>query len=245
MKSKRVAQMTACALGACLAQAAMAAYTGTGGVLTADVQMYVPTLFSGAPFPAVINPDADHPDKLFPTNTSGVFTGDMNAPDTFEFIGLPVYAIVDDTGAPWNYADPLFGPLPTRGPGLDEPLFSLMHIGNMMLSLIHQGGGVYVEDAGLFYDVINQANYPLSGMVEFALPPTGPPNYLWYGMDGSSINLLDLPRTAAITIASNDGQWASGWPGATLDKNFFPIPSPATVVLGGLGIAAGSRRRRG
>jgi hypothetical protein len=62
----------------------------TGGIFTADVEISI----GGNSFAAVINPDLN---SLLPSgsvNTSGTFTGDPNAPDTFSFSGLPVYAIV-------------------------------------------------------------------------------------------------------------------------------------------------------
>lgn len=218
--------------------AAAAIVAEPGGVFTADIEMSVPSLFGGEPFPAVINPDADHPDKIGPTNDSGALTGPIDLPTTFAYTGLPVYAIVDPSGMPWDSTTPLFADDGMGGEDRSQPLFNLQHIGDLTLSLervpLRNGTVYYPFDS--FFDVFTELSvYPVGGQVMMDTPPFGAPNFLWYGLGEVSLN------AGPIAAASNDAQWTSGWPGTTLDKNFFPfIPAPGSallIVLGGVALA--------
>ncbi|MGD0919502.1 MAG: PEP-CTERM sorting domain-containing protein [Thermodesulfobacteriota bacterium] len=107
----------------------------TGGLFIADVALTIPGINAGNPFPATINPD------ILPggsPNTSGVFTGDLNKPDTFTFSDLPVYAIVPydadiivpfpSVFSPWNYSDTLYSSFPF------DRTFSLAEAGTLSLT---------------------------------------------------------------------------------------------------------------
>jgi len=214
-----------------------------GGVLTADVELTVPGVNGGNPFAAVINPDYGELYGAGLVNATGVFTGDRDAPDTFSYVDVPIYAIVPydtslviplpETFVPWDYAEPLFG----TG-GSDDRLFSFAPVGRMTLHLQHDEGGLYTEDGGVYAADVNDDYFYFMGSITFGLPPGGWPNYLWYG-----VNEIDFGQ--AVIINQNDSKWeSSGWPGVTLDKNFFPTPEPATLSLLALGGLMALRRRR-
>ena len=112
----------------------------TGGIFTADVEITK----DGNTFPAVINPDLGSflPPGSF--NTSGQFTGASQGPDSFSFVGLPVYAIVPYAGgavvelpsalSPWSYDAELYAADGT-------PQFSLAQLGT--LSLVATSGSYH------------------------------------------------------------------------------------------------------
>lgn len=238
---------------ACL-MVAVAAFGGAaaradfiGGTLTADVALSVPGLNGGNPFPAVINPDYI---MDLTVNVTGSLTGSLADPTAFGYAALPVYAIVPHqadlvTSLPapfiaWAYSDPLFT-------GVSHDLvdrdFSLALVGELTLVLQRAGVGQYGVASGTFRDVVNDVLHDLAGEVDFPVPPWGPPdfNFAWY-----DVGYVDLSSSTGVAIGLNDGAWTDGWPGATLDKNFFPTPEPATLSLlaaGGLGALLRRRRR--
>jgi hypothetical protein len=214
---------------------------GTLGVLTADVDMASSELFGGAPFAAVVNPDAVYPGAVGPVNTSGIFMGDAVRPDRFIYTDLPVYAIVDSAGNPLGYADPLFGTNDTGGDDFSSPLFELSLVGRLSLDYVWEDDRYYRLDAGSFVHDGSGSVAALSGGVEF-LAPFGAPNFLWYGIGGVGLDLYD--NAGVFGMIGNDDLWESGWPGATLDKNFFPVPNPGAMLTLGAGALLVARRRR-
>jgi hypothetical protein len=213
------------------------------GVLTADVSIAAPGLFGGDAFAAVINPDAVdiYPGGIGPVNDSGVLFGPVDEPYAFAFEGLPVYAIVDGAGGPVSYGAPLFAPDGQGGQDLGAPLFALSFVGSLSLTLEHTGGGEYGVVQGVF-TLAGGGAIGVEGSIAFDLPPWGEPNFLWYGVGWTAIDLFG----PGLAIVSNDEAWGgNGWPGATLDKNFFPIPAPAVPAAVGLGVLLANGRRRG
>ncbi len=198
---------------------------GMDGMLTADLEV---TNILGT-FPAVLNPDYGSLYSAGLVNTSGTFTGDYNAPTHFSYTDLPLYTIVPYEAdlvvdlpvgfVPWDYADPLFE---GGGTSMANRRFSLAPVGNISLELEHTGGGVYDVVTGSSYEY-SATSHPLSGEVNFGLPPGGMPNYLWYG-----VNAVNLTDGAGVSTQKNDGSWTSGWPGTIADKNFFP-PEPSNM----------------
>lgn len=231
--------LTAGALVAAVAYSAGGALAG--GVFTADVSIWSPTLFGGEAFAAVINPDAVdiYPGGVEVVNTSGLLTGPVGAPSSFSYEALPVYALVNASGGAVSFAEPLFGDDGQGGQDLSAPLFALSHVGWLSMVLAHAGGGFY-EIADGFFEAGGGGVIGLGGSILFNLPPWGEPNFFWYGVGWTALNISGHE----FSMVSTDEAWiGNGWPGSTLDKNFFPIPAPAAaVVLGGLMLEV---RRRG
>lgn len=220
-----------------------AAHAGiTGGVFTADVEITSDVLFGGMPFAAVINPDAVdiYPGGTGPVNTSGYLEGPIAQPALFSYIELPVYAILDQSGAPIAYDTPLFADDGLGGQDLGAPLFTLSAIGVLSFEAVDDGGGAYELTAGVLETGLG--SIAIRGSFQLDLPPWGEPNFLWYGLGANAVDFrgaVDL-----FSMASMDDQWlGNGWPGPTLDKNFFPVPAPATLAGLGLGVLATRRRR--
>ncbi len=223
---------------ACTSQAAI---VEPGGVLTADLEMTVAGLFDGAAFPAVLNPDASHPDKVMVTNESGLLTGHEALPTTFSYVGMPLYAVVDATGTPWDYLEPLYDDDGMGNEDRSSPRFSLELIATLDMTLERPEPRTLVpytiRDATL--DVPGIGLFPLAGSFEINVPASGPPNFWWYGV--GSIAFEGGP----VSAVDNDASWTTGWPGTTLDKNFFPfVPAPGAGVLLALAVGAPATRRR-
>jgi hypothetical protein len=121
----------------------------TDGIFTADVELTISDIYGGNPFPAVINPDIL---ALPLQNTSGILTGDLDDPETLEFKGLKIYAIVsqywaeqngiDDNDSdliipfpenffPWQYANDGFLYDPTNN---NNPRFYLTVVGTLNIN---------------------------------------------------------------------------------------------------------------
>ena len=234
---------------------------GSGGVLALDVDMSVQSINGGMPFPAVINPDYDELYGLGLVNTSGTYTGDSDAPDTFSYLDLPVYAIVPgeedlivsmpempEPFFPWFYGDYLFD----EGEGTDmaERNFSLAPIGRLTIELNHEWEGEGIAEywgPGTYHDDYDGGTpYEVHVHAAFAVPPGGEPDSLFYDVHG--FDALGMEEGAP-EIWGNDDMWSgemgpgdNGWPGAVSDKNFFgtggpglppPCPPPAYAPGGG------------
>jgi len=208
---------------------------GTGGILTMDLQMRVQSINAGEWFPAVVNPDYGELYSLGLVNTSGTFTGDPSAPDTFLFLDLPVYAIVPwqadlitplpDPFVPWyDKWDPLFG----DGTDLATRNFSLAPVGRLDVELTRwsldlDAGLAGYFDFGVYVDDLAGESIDIQIDAAFTVPPSGPPDYLWYGV--SDFWAFD-PWDDRVSLSL--GYWPvdNGWPGTTLDKTFFPLSAP-------------------
>lgn len=214
----------------------------SGGILTADVEITADALFGGASFAAVINPDGvdNYPGGTGPVNLSGYLHGPVNQPFMFFYVDLPVYAILDAAGAPIAYDTQLFGVGAGGEPDFQDPLFTLSQVGTLTFDAIYNGLDAY-DVAGGFVTMDGQV-INLLGDARIETPPGGQPNFLWYGMGEDALALFG--DQGVFDITSNDAKWmGNGWPGVTLDKNFFQIPAPATIWLPVLLGAGGSRRR--
>jgi hypothetical protein len=209
----------------------------TGGNLSADISLQVPGVNQGKPFPAIVGPDyiGRDLDPSLPPGTSGVMTGPTSRPTRFHYKKLPVLAIVPfDKGlvaplpksfVPWDYSQPLFKGDSTA---LRDRCFSLAHIGSLTLTLEADGEGYLVSQVK-FQDTIGNKEYQLTGTAAVGLPPRGAEQgFLWYGVNGLSLHSADN----AVKMDLNDASWKTvgpggqvrnGWPGALLDKNFFPL----------------------
>jgi len=212
---------------------------GTGGVLTLDVEMSVESIDFGLPFPAVINPDYTELYDLGLVNTSGEYTGNSGAPDMFTFTELPVYAIVPweedlivsmpEPFFPWWYDDPLFNA--GVGTNMEERNFSLAPIGRLTIDLHYDGEDMGVANYGgpgtYFDDYEGGMPTPVEVHAAFGVPPWGEPDFLWYDVHG--FDALGM-MPGAPGIWDNNDMWSdmfvNGWPGATLDKNFFGTGGP-------------------
>lgn len=228
--------------GAVVAASGAARADSIAGILTADVDMASPELFGGTPFAAVVNPDAVYPGAVQGVNVSGVAIGPTERPDQFVYMDLPVYAVVDSAGSPWAYGDPLFA---IGGDGNEDrgsPLFELAFVGSLSLDFRLETDRYYSLLTGSFVHDQSGSVVQLAGGAEF-LEPFGAPSFLWYGLGGIGLSLYDASFGAFGMMGNND-LWSSGWPGVTLDKNFFPIPSPASLTLLVLGGVFASRRTR-
>jgi len=209
----------------------------SGGNLAADISLQVPSVNQGKPFPAILGPDyiGRDQDASLPRGTSGVMTGPTSRPTSFHYKELPVLAIVPfdknlvaplpKAFAPWDYSQPLFKGDSTA---LPDRRFSLAHVGWMTLTLEADGQGYSVSHA-TFHDTVGNKEYQLSGTAVVGLPPSGA-GYLWYGVNGLSLHSADNAvkmdlNDASWKTAGSGGQGRNGWPGALLDKNFFPLES--------------------
>jgi hypothetical protein len=240
LSSKNVKLQVLCAGAALCVSAALALAQGTSGILTADVEIASPELFGGLAFPAVINPDAMYPGAVQGVNMSGVFLGSAERPDRFIYTDLPVYAITDGSGNPLTYEDPLFA---IDGDGDDDfasPLFELSLVGMLSLDFVLESDRFYRVDSGSFRHDTSGSLVMLSGGTVF-FEPFGSPDFLWYGIGGLGLDLYD--NFGMFGMLGNDDLWSSGWPGATLDKNFFPVPGPGSITALGIGLIIGQRRR--
>jgi|GEM_PF-4898854 len=223
-----------------------------GGVLTFDVEMTLPDFNGGAPFPAVVNPDYAELYSMGMVDESGFALGFPFAPDEFIYggeVGLPVYTFVPaeaelvvplfnpEEFTPWDYAEPLFG----SGTDPATRNFSLARVGGMGFDCLHTGGGDYEIGGGGFFSEVTWGEYDLAGGgISFGLPPSAPGGWVWYDVHDVSITAagvqVGFPEFAAagvgdppldeMTMTLNNHLWTSGWPGATLDKNFFPADLP-------------------
>lgn len=214
---------------------------GTSGILTADVEIASTELFGGLAFPAVVNPDAMYPGVVQGVNTSGVFFGNAEQPDRFLYTNLPVYAITDGSGIPLSHEDPLFALDGDGDQDLASPLFELSLVGMMSLEFSLESDRFYRVDSGFFRHDTSGSVVMLSGGTVF-FEPFGSPDFLWYGIGGLGLDLYD--DFGMFGMLGNDDLWSSGWPGATLDKNFFPVPGPGSITALGIGLIIGQRRRR-
>jgi hypothetical protein len=211
----------------------------TGGNLSADISLQVPGVNQGKPFPAILGPDyiGGDTDAGLPCGTSGVMTGPTGRPTSFYYKQLPVLAIVPfdknlvaplpKAFVPWDYSRPLFKEGSTA---LKDRRFSLAHVGWMTLTLAAEGDG-YAVSRAVFHDTVGKKEYPLTGTAVVGLPPRGAEQgFLWYGVKGLSLHSADNAvkmdlNDASWKTAGPDGQVRNGWPGALLDKNFFPLES--------------------
>jgi hypothetical protein len=211
----------------------------TGGNLAADISLQMPSVNRGKPFPAILGPDyiGRDTDASLPRGTSGVMTGPPSRPTRFHYEKLPILAIVPfdknlvaplpKAFVPWDYSQPLFKGDST---GLPDRLFSLAHVGWLALTLEADGEGYSVSHA-VFHDTVRNKEYKLTGTAAVGLPPRGAEQgFFWYGVKGLSLHSADN----AVKMDLNDASWKTagaggngrnGWPGALLDKNFFPLES--------------------
>jgi hypothetical protein len=211
----------------------------TGGNLSADIALQMSGVNQGKPFPAILGPDyiGRDTDASLPCGTSGMMAGPVGRPTGFHYEKLPVLAIVPfdknlvaplpKAFVPWDYSQPLFKGDST---GLPDRRFSLAHVGWLTLTLLAEGDG-YAVSRAVFHDTVANKECPLTGTAAVGLPPRGAEQgFLWYGVKGLSLHSADN----AVKMDLNDASWRSagpggqgrnGWPGALLDKNFFPLES--------------------
>ena len=171
------------------------------GVFSADVEMTVPGLNGGFPFPGVINPDLPSLYVAGLVEDDGFMYGDYQNPFGWNFMNLPVYAIVPRqpdlvvplniaTFTPWDYSLPLFEDPPLEA----NRNFSLARVGT--LDLYNLG----IDNWLSFRDTVVNRLYDLNsdGIVEFAAPPTGLPDHLHYPVN--QVDLIGDPLNA-LTIS--------------------------------------------
>jgi len=202
----------------------------TDGVFTADVELTIPGINGGNPFPAVINPDLGFMYDAGLVNTSGIFTGESGKPDTLTFTDLPVYAIVpyntdavvpfpsDFTG--WDYEDLLYPQLPD-GQDFGSRMFSLAQVGTLSLSA-SEPPFIFNVDYGSFSITVNPVNQPPVAVCQnvtvaaglsctaSASIDNGP-----YDPDGDPITLSQLPAgpyplgNSVVTLTATDSKGSS------------------------------------